>query len=245
MQVAFANLGEIQAEIPLLMEPTAAALQVMYFAGAVLFAVLFLCLVKKTWTIPWKISVFTILSLAVIFATLGLMGTTIERNLSSPTGGPVHWHADYRIVVCGTAYEILDPGSMLSNKVGTPILHEHNDNRIHIEGTPRALKEVSLGSFFRVIGGELSTDHLAFTDDQGALIEKTTGDLCTDTPGTLRVFIQKENIETGERTWSLESNAPEYVISGETLIPPGDRIYISFDGKSETEILQELTTTWQ
>ena len=90
--------------------------------------------------------------LPVIIVTIFLVGSTIYLNLSSATGGPVHWHADFQVWNCGQKVDLVDPQG-LSNKVGTATFHEHNDNRIHVEGVVINQSDASLGNFFKFIGG--------------------------------------------------------------------------------------------
>ena len=83
----------------------------------------------------------------VLLATAYSAGTTIYLNRNSATGGPVHWHADFEIWKCGQKIDLLDPTG-LSNRIGTPVFHEHGDDRIHVEGVVMNLEDVSLHHFF-------------------------------------------------------------------------------------------------
>ena len=103
------------------------------------------CWYKEKWSRAQKIATFNILTIIVLFVTAGLIGTTIQLNLTSATKGPIHWHADHLFDICDEYMEFEDPTG-IRNKVGTPILHEHNDDRVHIEGTPHALTDIDLGN---------------------------------------------------------------------------------------------------
>src|SRR3990172_8278827 len=76
---------------------------------------------------------FLAIAVPVTFTTIFLVGATLYVNQVSSTGGPVHWHADFEIYDCGQKIDLVDPTG-LSNKIGTATLHEHNDNRVHVEG---------------------------------------------------------------------------------------------------------------
>lgn len=93
-------------------------------------------------------------------------------NVKSDTGGPVHWHADFEIWACGNEIALRDPRGFLSNKIGSPTLHEHNDKRIHLEGVPVTLPhDASLGKFMSTIGGELTQSSLTVPVNDDYLFE--------------------------------------------------------------------------
>lgn len=241
MQTAFAHgidgaeehVGQTQQaqDMP---DPGDTALDFLYGATFIMLIVFILCLVKKEWTNAWKITLFTLLTVTVGFATIGLVGTTISENINSPTGGPVHWHADYLISVCGEYKELIDPRGFI-NKVGSPLLHEHNDDRIHLEGTPSSFDVAELGHFFETVGGELHSDHMTLPTPDG-VVTVQNGDECNGEPGVLRVFVESE--EDLDRVWHLEEDPEQYRSAPYTLVPPGDRIYISFDSADEETVLE-------
>ncbi len=103
-----------------------------------------------------KKPLFISIAAVVVGTTLTIAGGTVYLNIRSASGGPVHWHADMEIWACGNELNLRDPTG-LSNKIGTPTLHEHNDKRIHLEGVPVNMPyDASLGKFMDVVGGELS-----------------------------------------------------------------------------------------
>ncbi len=107
-----------------------------------------------------KAPIFVLIALTVSVTTLIIVGATVYLNIKSAAGGPVHWHADMEIWACGNELNLRDP-SGISNKIGMPTVHEHNDKRMHIEGVPVTLPDdVSLGKFMQVIGGEVSNQTL-------------------------------------------------------------------------------------
>lgn len=123
------------------------------------------------------------ISIAVVAAgaTIIISGATVYLNVRSATGGPVHWHADIEYWACGNELELRDPQGALSNKIGTPTLHEHDDKRIHLEGVPVNLPyDASLGKFMNVVDGEISRNTLVIPLNNDDLYEnhedETDGD---------------------------------------------------------------------
>ena len=158
-----------------------------------------------------KIMYFLIVTL-VSSVTLYLVAATIYMNHISPTKGPVHWHADYEIWVCGKQINLEKPKGM-SNMQGTELVHSHDDNRIHVEGTLIDKNDASLGSFFHAIGGSLYDDGISVPTDNG-IIFVSDGGICNGKPGRFYVFVNGK----------LQANPSAYVISPFEKVPPGDRI---------------------
>lgn len=134
--------------------------------GAVLVVVLLLIAIgvektKSKQAKKLKLPLFVAIVIVVLGTTFTIGGGTVYLNVSSATGGPVHWHADFEIWACGNELNLRDPQGFLSNKIGTPTLHEHNDKRIHLEGVPITLPyDFSLGKFMGVVGGGISNNAL-------------------------------------------------------------------------------------
>lgn len=115
-----------------------------------------------------KAPIFGLILVVVLGTTLTISGGTIYLNVKSATGGPVHWHADVEFWACGNELELRDPQGVLSNKIGTPTLHEHNDKRIHLEGVPVELpQDASLGKFMDVVGGDVTNHTLIVPVNEG------------------------------------------------------------------------------
>lgn len=172
---------------------------------------------------------FLAIIIPVILSTAYLAIDTINLNLISETGGPIHWHADFEIWACDQKIQLASPDNILDNKVGTPILHHHSDDRMHVEGTLLNIQEADLFEFFRVIDGEILTDRFRINTVDGSK-SWINGDICPDgNPGTLQVFVYKTNgsIYTQEKLL----DAPEYVPSPFINVPPGDCIIIDFDSE--------------
>lgn len=178
---------------------------------------------------------FLAIIIPIILTTIYMASSTIYLNLISETKGPVHWHADFEIWNCGKKIDLIDPKG-LSNRVGTPVFHEHGDNRIHVEGVVVESREVDLHNFFEVIGGSLANNYLSAPTNNG-IIEIKDGNLCNENPGKLQVFLYKINNPENTKNWKSEQqkldNFKDYVLSPYSQIPPGDCIIIEFGIEKE------------
>jgi len=194
--------------------------------GSLIFAVLIVIIVlfhKRMNEAAKKATYFSVVAVSGA-VTLYLIATTLHLNIISETKGPVHWHADFEIWICDKEINLVDPKG-LSNKVGTPLLHEHNDNRIHVEGVVVNKKDVSLGAFFAALGGSLSNDGIKVPTNDG-LVSVHNGDLCSERLAKLYVFVNGNLID----------NPPTYVLSPYQQVPPGDRIKIVFTERNVEDI---------
>lgn len=204
--------------------------------GTVLIVIfVFLTILLKNQSEALKKILFIGITLPTLATTIFLVGSTLTLNVLSETKGPVHWHADFEIWDCGQELDLINPQGF-SNKVGTPSLHEHNDNRIHVEGTVVNEQDVSLKSFFRVVGGDLSADEMRVPVDGQGLIVRRNDDLCAGgEPGIMQVFLYK--IEKAHHSQKSNfvyeqtklDNPDLYVLSPFATVPPGDCIIIEFD----------------
>lgn len=180
---------------------------------------------QKSLKVKHEKIIFILLSVVVLSVTMYLAGITIYWNVSSESNGPVHWHADLEIEICGEKI-VLPHSAGLQGKVGTELLHHHNDMRIHIEGIIIKLTKVDVQHFFQAIGGDLTAVSIsvpqALPPDSNPRAYKN-GDYCPDgKAGTLRVFVNDKKIE----------NPHKYVIAPYGKIPPGDKIKIIFDSEN-------------
>ena len=163
---------------------------------------------------------YGIIVLVVAGFTLFLAYETVSKNLASATGGPVHWHADYEVWACGEKLELKEYEG-LEGRLGTTLLHHHNDYRIHVEGTVMGIHDVSLEHYFRAIGGDFSVERIAVLLKDGGMLEKRNGDLCNGVPGTVQLYVNGiRNDEFGD-----------YVLAPHSTVPPGDFIQVVFDSR--------------
>jgi hypothetical protein len=184
-----------------------------------------------------KLKWFLFLGIAipVIIATIYSAGATIYLNTISETGGPVHWHADFEVWNCGERVDLISPTG-LSNRVGTPIFHEHGDLRVHVEGVLVDKEDASLSKFFEVVGGDLHHGSLSMLTDNG-VVESRDGDECYGKSGKVQVFVYKiRDVDSTDR-WSYEQRKildfENYVLAAQSQVPPGDCIIVEFDVDKE------------
>lgn len=125
-----------------------------------------------------KTPLFTLIVGIIVSTSLTLFGATIYLNTKSDSGGPVHWHADIEVWACGTQLELRNPSNFLSNKIGTSTLHEHNDQRIHLEGVVVDQEsDATIGKFMRVIGGSISNNFMRVPIADNILEDFVDGDV--------------------------------------------------------------------
>lgn len=176
--------------------------------------------------------IFWTTATVVMAATLYFAATIVVQNVNSQTGGPVHWHADYQVHVCGERLDLRDPQGM-SNKVGTPIFHEHDDDRIHVEGTVQDIPDVDLGSYFDVIGGKLANGTLVYPAKNGT-VRKGKGDTCNGETAELQVYVNGERIQ----------DYNDYLYYPDSYVPPGDCIIIEYDS-DPSNTTEKICSSWE
>lgn len=180
----------------------------------------------------YKKYVFLAFVIPVLASTFYLAGHTVHKNMISETGGPIHWHADFEIWVCDNQLDLVNP-SGLSNKVGTPLFHEHNDDRIHVEGTVNKIEDINVGAFFKTIGGEITQTSLKYPTSEGNIIKVENNDLCNDQPAELKVYVN-----------GIRINDPvNYMYYPHPGIPPGDCIIVEF-GVNLPETTTKVCKFW-
>lgn len=209
-------------------------LTILYIAAAIAVVASFVSIIMgKRLTHKERVLMFSIISVPILLATLYVGAYTVNQNFDSATGGPVHWHADYQVWVCDERLDLTNP-TFPSNKVGTPLLHEHNDDRIHLEGTLMQLSESTLGRYFYVIGGQITQDSIVFPTNEQGIVAKTNGDQCNGQTSTLNVYVNGERIQ----------NPAEYVIYPHESVPPGDCIIFEF-GPENAQTTDRLCESWR
>lgn len=217
---------------------SSSSLNAVMVGGALAAILIALSLARREMAEHHKTILFVGIITPVILVTAYLVGATLFLNFSSSTGGPVHWHADFEIWNCGSPVDLKDPEGLL-NRIGTPVYHEHGDNRIHVEGVVVEPEEVRLQRFFDVIGGSLVEGRLLVPLNQGELVMQD-GMECNGQQGTLQVFVyQITNPDPTKRsgffyTQKKVENYPHYILSPYTNVPPGDCIILEFDQEKPT-----------
>lgn len=225
--------GEQVAEItPANIFINSASNVVWYASIALILLVVIAVIFKNKFNEREKKAIFFVIALLVVAVTGYLVIGSLIVNIISESKGPVHWHADYEIWICGKEVSIVKPKPPL-NRIGTDMLHDHGDNRIHVEGIVIKKDLVSLGAFFRAIGGKLTEDEIVVPTEEGK-IHKMNGDLCNGKEGKLYIFVNGKLLPSHEHA--------SYVISPYERVPPGDMIKIVFSSKSLDEINPYIKT---
>lgn len=200
-------------------------LQILLYASIIAIAgIVFSLAFEKKLKDKDKKLAFIVIAAPVVIATIYLAGTTFYLNFVSESGGPVHWHADYEVWACGEEFELVDPTG-LENRVGSATVHEHNDNRMHIEGVLFKLKEAELGEYFEKIDGEYTGEQLGLPTHEGYKVWRN-GDLCNGKAGQWHLFVNGE----------LNDEGPEHVIAPHSLVPPGDKLKFVFTERPASQI---------
>lgn len=188
-----------------------------------------------------KAPIFILIAITTVVTSFILIALTIYINVKSSSKGPVHWHADYEIWACDKRLNLRDPAGFLTNKIGTATYHEHNDDRIHLEGVVVEPRDASLGKFFKVVGGELTDKSMVVPLNDNVNETFINGDKCPDGQiGEVQVFVYKTTGETvgGRKVYKQEKlqDPANYIISGESQVPPGDCVIFEFGPqKNRTE----------
>lgn len=215
-----------------------ASLVVALLSGLFVFFLIIVSLISKKKNEIMKKILFVSIAGSVLVPTLFFVGSTLYLNMLSETRGPIHWHADFGIYTCGTPVVLRAPEGLLSNKVGTPLLHHHDDNRMHVEGTVLNRSHITLAWFFNTIGGILAKTSFSIPTETGTRTIQN-GELCNGNPGLWQVFVYTQDAEKNSvfRQRKLDE-FENYVLSPETQVPPGDCIIMEFDTlKERTEHL--------
>jgi hypothetical protein len=177
--------------------------------------------------------VFFAITAPIAISTIYLVAATVLLNNASETQGPVHWHADFEVWVCGEKFELIDPTG-LDNKVGSPTIHEHNDNRMHVEGVLIKKQEASLRNFFIQVGGNFDETSLTLPTNDGVRTWKN-GEPCNGRPAKWHAFVNDK---------PLSDDAHDYVLAPFTITRSqggdGDLIKIVFSEKNPNLINSEL-----
>ena len=97
-----------------------------------------------------------------------------QTNASIGVGTPVHWHADYRITVCGEN-QILRGGPLKA--------HTHGEQTFHLEGVRNSREEATLDWIVDSLGGNLEENSIMGRDG------------CNGEPANLTVTVNGEEVE--------------------------------------------------
>lgn len=210
--------------------------------------------------------------IAVMVPTLFAAGSFMHQTMTSWTNGEIHYHADFEVLVeeegelrrtnlinpsefCkGTTHESTYM-CKINDRTGSTKYHEHNDQRIHLEGTFKTRESASLAAFFETFGGTLENEHMVYPTTEGTVNVTENGNqslkiVVKKGVGASREWcvigenVQKENI--CESHGVLANSPGKYVISPYTQNPRNgnilDKIFIVYDSKTAQEALEDLRT---
>jgi len=208
------------------------------------------------------------LLVAVLGPTMFTAGAWAHGVQTSWSDGEIHYHADYEIIVQGEdGYEqldLIDPSRFcddaeqsymctLNDRTGEKEYHEHNDRRIHLEGTFKTKEHATLQAFFHTFGGELTNERLVYpTNDR-------VYNITEEGNRTLKIAVQKG--VGGSRGWCMigepgagleESDICTSPYGGDMVTQPNeyivspyqqgpiDILWIVYDDSSASEVLADL-----
>lgn len=224
----------------------------------------------------WKEDAFTdrgkgimlrLFLIAVLVPTMFATAAYVHEVETSWSNGEIHWHADFEVFVDGERLDLIDPSNYcgqysqesaymctLNDRVGITEYHEHNDMRIHLEGTFKHREEATLAAFFDTFQGELTNTELQFPTDDGMV------EVAEDDGKTLKILVERG--VGGDRHWcaigdygddtciSHDTGEPaaspaEYVISPYQRNPSLDNptldtIFVIYDETSIDEALSDV-----
>lgn len=147
--------------------------------------------------------VWAIVAVAVV--ALIYWGFTAIKNMPKPyTSTEVHWHALVDIELCGKKTDLPRVGAGAHHR-GMPLLHTHDDNKIHIEGQIFKREDIALGKFMDAVGAKFSNE---------TIMEHRNGDKCPDgKEGTVKMFVN--GIPNNEfRDWVPRDNDVVKIVFG-------------------------------
>ena len=178
---------------------------------------------------------FICIAVIAILSTLFLAGITIYTNMISPTGGPVHWHTDYELWNCGQKLDLINPTG-IDNRVGTWEVHEHNDDRMHVEGTILDLAQGTFRHFFETVGSTFTSEEFIYPTSNGTVAIPLNG-ICNGKKAEMQAFLLRVTNPNDSKQWKYSQQ--KIAITLETQmqpysnVPPGDCLIIEFDETKE------------
>lgn len=233
--ISLASAAQAQDEATLVSEFTSNSIMIIIAASAAVALATLAAMALRRKGEKTKWALFLIITISVAVATGYSAVSTVYLNVVSGTGGPVHWHADFEIWNCGQKVDLVDPTG-IENRVGDPVLHDHGDDRIHVEGVLVRFADGSLGSFFTTVGGFMNGDTLIVPTNDGP-VEMNSGETCGGREAELQVFVYKVTNPGDLKNWVFVQEKvddfEDYVLAPYSTIPPGDCIILEFDEEKD------------
>lgn len=208
------------------------------------------------------------LLVAVLVPTFYAAGAFIHESQTSWSGGEVHYHADFEVFVeeKGELQELdlIDPEEFcestshessimckLNDRTGSKEYHEHNDDRVHLEGTFKTKRDASLAAFFEQFNGVLENQKLVVPTNEGVVRKENSGNM------SLKILVRRgvgparhwcligdqlprEDICKDDYSKEPANTPAEYVVSPYSRGPNLDDIFIVYDSKSARDALVDV-----
>lgn len=215
-----------------------------------------------------KTLLMSLFLLAIMLPSIYSVAAFIHESQTSWSQGEIHWHADFEVIVEGQEIDLIDPETFcqematestymcsINDRVGITKYHEHDDDRIHVEGVFKTREEATLGAFFNTFQGTLTRDMLRIPTNTDTIYRTNAGGK------TLKILVKRG--VGGNRGWcAISDDVPvedqcidaftdehvtsphDYVISPyqtEQLDNPIlDKIFIIYDETPVTDALQDM-----
>lgn len=213
------------------------SLQATLWSTAIVVLLLIVAALIKEETETQKKLLFWPMTAVILLNTIFISGITIYLNVKSFTKGPVHWHAAFEMHGCDQEINLIDPKGF-SNKIGSPTLHEHNDNWIHLEGVPFTEEDASVGKFLNNVGINMTEEEMTIPTNSGTARFKN-GDQCNGSAGQVQAYVYSFEQTAGrhyiytQRKFATIDEFKHYVIKHTGNIPPGDCLIMEFGQPKE------------
>jgi hypothetical protein len=137
---------------------------------------------------------------------------------------------------CGEQLDMIDPTG-IDNRVGTWEVHEHNDQRMHIEGTILDMEQASFHHFFEIVGGKVEDDGMVFPSTKGEVAIPLEG-TCNGAHAELQGFLYRVTNPQDAKQWKYEQTKIAYPFDEKMApysnVPPGDCLIIEYGPVKET-----------
>lgn len=225
--IALAHSGP-EGTLPLADIVRERSIDIALWAGGAALLLMLIAMWFKQATEETKKLLFALIVMSIVGPTGYFIWSTINLNVQSEANGPVHWHTDFQIYACGEKLPPPNPQGRLSNKTGTPVLHQHADDRLHVEGVVIEQEEVELDRFFEVQGGTLTEN--AFRVPTGDTVKTyLNGDYCPGgEQGKWNVFLYRVDERTMTATQTKLTDYVHYVPAPHELPPLIDCLIFEF-----------------
>jgi len=205
---------------------------------------------------------------AILVPSFYAAGAFMHESQTSWSGGEVHYHADFEILVEENGelneLDLVDPGKFcestnhessvmckLNDRTGSKEYHEHNDDRVHLEGTFKKKRDASISAFFEQFNGILENGKLTAPTNDG-LVNKQDSEnmslkiLVNRGTGATRHWciigdqLPREDVCKDDYSGEPAKSPAEYVISPYSRGPNLDDIFIIYDSKPAHEALVDI-----